>query len=121
MQTGSLGSTTLAAIITRACNAWIGYAQWCYALSATSCQNLGAPVMNGDPDRACVYAGNGHCILGGYAGSGQTTNMLSHNPLLQKYFEDNLPELGQRLGEQRRLVGQNYGCAKLERPRCHQS
>ncbi len=60
------------------------------------------PVMNGDPDRACVYAGNGHCVLGGYAGSGQTTGMLSHNPLLQKYFEENLAELGQRLGEQRR-------------------
>ena len=54
-----------------------------------------------DRNRVHVVAGNGHCIIGGYIGNEQNTQMLSSAPAAEKYFTDNLPELYQRLGPQR--------------------
>ena len=62
-------------------------------------------VINGDPYRANVYAGNGHCVIGGFTGPEQSTTFLSSSPDAAEYFQHTLGELHQRLGPERGRQG----------------
>ncbi len=57
--------------------------------------------MNSNPDRHNVYAGNGHCIIGGYSGATQNAGDVTSSPEASVYFKEHLDELYKRLGPER--------------------
>lgn len=58
-------------------------------------------IINGDPNRNNVHAGNGHCIIGGYTGQEQNSGALSSSTDAAEYFKEQLSELYKRFGDQR--------------------
>jgi 3-phenylpropionate/trans-cinnamate dioxygenase alpha subunit len=59
--------------------------------------------FNGTPFTYNVYAGNGHCVMGRYAGPDRDVSIElgRYSPVVQDYFLQGVKELKQRLGETR--------------------